>query len=219
MRHISRAMVLNCGQEGSTTTYGSGKGGSFDNGIVNVSRPPSPNLGTSSKDRSQANSDALLNMLPSEPITRGLIEKYFSDTGNLFPYIHAPSFLETYEQMISANFTKMRRTWLGLLNMVMAMASNVNSHQIGGQLASERLVQSDEFYKRALDLCQTQILRGSSLETGIFCLSSNVIFAYVCSTIFTSDESVLARNAKVCTNMDNTRSCRQSGYVDRSSLG
>lgn len=161
-------MVLNGDQEGLTSPQKSDEGGLIDNGIVNVSRPPSPSTGPFSNKNTQAHHSVMLNTLPPESVTRGLIENYFSNTGRLFPYIHAPSFWETYEQMKSANFTKVRRTWLGLLNMVLAMASNANTQHDENQLANERIVQSDEYYQRALGLCQTQILRGSSLETGVY---------------------------------------------------
>jgi len=52
-----------------------------------------------------------------------------------------------------------------LLNMVLAMAFNASPHQPNEQPAKERIAQSDVFYQRALGLCQTQILRGTSLET------------------------------------------------------
>jgi hypothetical protein len=172
MRHISHAMVLKGNEEGLTSPNKSDTGGPVDNGIVNVSRPPSPNVGPYSKRRNTSHPGPTLNTLPSESVTRSLIEKYFSNTGCLFPYIHAPSFWEAYEQMKNANFMKVRRTWLGLLNMVLAMASNVNSQHIVSQSAKDRIVQSDEYYQRALGLCQTQILRGSSLETGISCVST-----------------------------------------------
>jgi hypothetical protein len=43
--------------------------------------------------------------------------------GLLFPYIYPPVFLETYHQMVQENFTGVRRTWLGLLNMILAMST------------------------------------------------------------------------------------------------
>lgn len=144
------------------------KSSEASNGIISVSRPASPRGGGFQRIPNPAQPPAMLNMLPSEADTRELIGRYFSNTGWLFPYIHEGTFMETYEQMKAANFTKVRRMWLGLLNMVLAMAFNASPCQTVYQSAKERIAQSDVFYQRALGLCQTQTLRGTSLETGNF---------------------------------------------------
>lgn len=168
MRHISRAMILAGNPEGLTSPTKSTDVADLDNKIVNISRPASPRPAGLESRPNSAKPLAMLNMLPSEADTRELIGKYFSNTGQLFPYIHETTFMETYEEMKAANFTKVRRTWLGLLNMVLAMASTASSYQPNDQSAKERNAKSDVFYQRAFGLCQTQILRGTSLETGSF---------------------------------------------------
>lgn len=94
-----------------------------------------------------------------------MIQRYFSNTGLLFPYIYPPVFLETYHQMSRENFTKVRRTWLGLLNMVLAMSSMTAA--TGGAKADVRIAESDVFYERGLGLCGSEILRGTTLEVGM----------------------------------------------------
>ena len=64
------------------------------------------------------------------------------------------------------NFKKVRRTWLGLMNMIMAIA--IGTKVVVGVSAEDRARESDIYYKRAVGLCEKQILRGTSLEIGKF---------------------------------------------------
>ncbi|KAH8689695.1 fungal-specific transcription factor domain-containing protein [Talaromyces proteolyticus] len=100
--------------------------------------------------------------LPSEHQSWELIENYFSKTGQLLPFIHEQSFCETYFQMKRNDFTKVRRTWLGLLNIVFAIAMSLyNDSDIPAQ---KRIDQSDIFYQRANALCDRESRRNTSLE-------------------------------------------------------
>lgn len=71
--------------------------------------------------------------------------------------------------MARENFTKVRRTWLGLLNMVLAMATITATP--GGAKADARIAESDVFYQRGLGLCGSEIIRGTTLEVGKYCSS------------------------------------------------
>jgi hypothetical protein len=102
--------------------------------------------------------------LPPQANTLELIERYFSNTGLLFPYIYPPVFLDTYHQMARENFSRVRRTWLGLLNMVLAMATITAVP--GSASADARIEESDVFYQRGLGLCGSEIMRGTTLEVG-----------------------------------------------------
>lgn len=127
---------------------------------MSASRPPSPSRRAGLEKRRQVNIFAL----PPQSETLALIQRYFSNTGLLFPYIYPPVFLETYHQMAQENFMKVRRTWLGLLNMVLAMSSITAIP--GGAKADTRIAESDVFYQRGLGLCGSEILRGTTLEVG-----------------------------------------------------
>lgn len=151
LKHLSRAIV----QEGYLLSPGTAEGG-----FVSASRPPTPLRRKAQDERSQVNIFAL----PSQSETLTLIHRYFSNTGLLFPYIYPPLFLDTYHQMARENFTKVRKTWLGLLNMVLAM-STITAVP-GGSKAEKRIAESDVFYQRGLGLCGNEILRGTSLEVG-----------------------------------------------------
>lgn len=103
--------------------------------------------------------------LPPDQETLALIDQYFSNTGLLFPYLHEETFRETYAQLKHDNAAT-RRTWLGVLNMVLAMATHTTVLQIG---QAERQRQSEAFYRRANGLCAEHVMNGASVEIGKFC--------------------------------------------------
>ena len=137
----------------------------LDIGVIGVSQPPSP---TTRPQGSKNNTRNGINLyaLPPEDVARELIKQYFDDTGLLFPYIHEQTFLNTYDETKKSNFTKVRRTWLGLLNIIMAFATSTRIES--GHTAEKRAQVSDVYYHRAAGLCEKQIMRGTSLEVGKF---------------------------------------------------
>lgn len=102
--------------------------------------------------------------LPSDEQSWDLLETYFSKTGQLLPFIHERSFRETYVQMKRNNFNNVRRTWLGLLNIIFAIAMSLsNDSDIPAQ---QRIERSDVFFQRANALCDQESRRNTSLEMG-----------------------------------------------------
>ncbi|OAP61679.1 hypothetical protein AYL99_03882 [Fonsecaea erecta] len=100
--------------------------------------------------------------LPPDAHTWRLIKEYFQKTGQLLPFIHEESFCETYFQLKRTNFTMARRTWLGLLNMILAMATTLT---VDGYTSSEeRIAESDVYYQRANGLCERESRTNISLE-------------------------------------------------------
>ncbi|KAF4466111.1 c6 zinc finger domain containing [Fusarium albosuccineum] len=96
---------------------------------VNMVSMPRPQL-PSTRDAGPAVQPELgaHNFIPPDHETEALIERYFSTTGVLFPYIHKPSFMETYYRSREHGFrVEVRRTWLGLLNMILAMARRMTN--------------------------------------------------------------------------------------------
>lgn len=102
--------------------------------------------------------------LPSDEQSWDLLDIYFSKTGQLLPFIHEPSFRETYLQMKSNNFNNVRRTWLGLLNIIFAIAMSLCND--GDIPAQQRIERSDIFFQRANALCDQDSRRNTSLEMG-----------------------------------------------------
>lgn len=102
--------------------------------------------------------------LPADGVVTALIDNYFSDTGLLFPYLHEESFRNTYAQLKS-NAVAISRTWLGLLNMVLAIATHASTSPISdAEIRSEK---AGQFYRRANSLCNDHVMNGASLEIGM----------------------------------------------------
>lgn len=160
MRHIFRAMSAVWRIGGPSTPATDGNLERLDNGIINASRRASS--ATMEALRLQGNGSAYT--LPPEGELERQLTAYFDNTGCLFPFIHPLSFLETYEQVKSSGFTTVRRTWLGLLNMILAIATNTNYDEHVSAL--QRISKSEVFYDRAVSLSKTQMLRGTNIEIG-----------------------------------------------------
>ena len=90
------------------------------------------------------------------------ISSYFRNTGLLFPFIHEPTFMRTYNEFKASSFTTIRQSWLGLLNIVMAMGST----WLWGAAddAEARGERANKFYERAVALSAKFSVRGPSLD-------------------------------------------------------
>ncbi|KAJ4421932.1 hypothetical protein N0V82_003429 [Gnomoniopsis sp. IMI 355080] len=104
-----------------------------------------------------------------------LVMHFFSDTGALFPFVHGPSFMEAYELVKMNSFRKSRRSWLGLLNAILAMATVTSASW--NVTATDRAAKAEVFYKRAKALCLDQMLHNASLETdgGVLPVASSIL--------------------------------------------
>lgn len=153
MRIILRSMLV---------ASGPGNGGS-----INVKPLPSRSTPAASARIASSTTGVLL---PPEDVTDQLLQEYFSNTGMLFPYIHESSFLETYRQARLSGFAGVRRTWLALLNIILAMATRANAAQTNTH--SRAVDDAEAFYRRAKKLCKTQMLNGLTLETVQYLLLS-----------------------------------------------
>ncbi|EUC26897.1 hypothetical protein COCCADRAFT_113091 [Bipolaris zeicola 26-R-13] len=131
--------------------------------IPRISRPPSPiPILTDHSDAASIGTEPFI--LPPQQDTHHLIELYFSSTGTLFPYIDKDGFLQTYRQLTSTNMVSVRRSWLGLLNVILAMATNANTGYDATLSAQERTSKSNVYFRRASVLCDRQIRHGTSVE-------------------------------------------------------
>lgn len=134
--------------------------------VLHVSRPPSPGPGRRGATFRASDPPANPFDMPSPDRTLQLILQYFGNTGLLFPYIHRESFLATYHDAVATSFRKVRRSWLGLLNMILAMS--VSTSPLDDRGAQRRMAESGVFFHRAMALCEKQIRFGASLEIGLF---------------------------------------------------
>ncbi|KAF5538645.1 transcriptional regulatory [Fusarium mexicanum] len=106
--------------------------------------------------------DSLPTALPSVEEMDTLLDLYFDTAGVVFPFIHEETMRKTYNECRLNGFTRARRTWLGTLNMVFAMASNFDRDYTTS--SKKRFERSNAFYKRALGLCNELSKRVISLE-------------------------------------------------------
>lgn len=137
--------------------------------------PASPDTGHSS-----------MTALPSTKEMESLLDMYFNTAGIVFPFIHEESFRKTYSDSKAAGFTRVRRTWLGSLNMIFAMACNFDrvTTTNSARLRQER---ASVFFKRAVDLCGELYKQVISLEIVHYLL----LYVLFCQT---SQRSIQAWN-------------------------
>ncbi|RAQ51357.1 C6 transcription factor [Aspergillus flavus] len=100
--------------------------------------------------------------LPSVEEMDSLLDIYFDTAGAVFPFIHEDTMRKTYTECRLNGFTRARRTWLGTLNMMFAMASSFDRDHVAS--AKKRFERSNIFYKRAQELCSDLSRRVISLE-------------------------------------------------------
>ncbi|KAL0933654.1 fungal specific transcription factor domain-containing protein [Colletotrichum truncatum] len=125
-----------------------------------VSRSHSPIDDSFDSRRLETPSEAC-HLPPNVEVSR-LIRQFFSDTGLLFPYVHEESFLKAYVQFQSIGMNNARRSWLALLNMILAMATSTTSTKKLG--LSHRQAISETYYQRAKALSMGQMMCRASVE-------------------------------------------------------
>ena len=99
-------------------------------------------------------------ILPPKPHVLQLLQLYFSRCHKLFPYIDERTFYEEYNTAELNGFQQIRRSWLALLNVLFAMAL-----QLDGPVAEDRFKTADTFYQRARLLHHDNTI--NSLESSI----------------------------------------------------
>ncbi|KAL7793969.1 fungal-specific transcription factor domain-containing protein [Trichoderma afarasin] len=133
----------------------------MEGAMMSISRPASPIAGAQSLDHSLSATVDVYS-LPPEADMLHLIRLFFADTGMLFPYVHEGSLLEEFAAAKQNNFTSIRRSWLCLLNMILAFATCVSARP---DLPVERnAAESDVFFKRAQALSGKMAYRTANVE-------------------------------------------------------
>lgn len=102
--------------------------------------------------------------LPLENEGMELVEKFFYNTGYLFPYLHEGLFKERYRSMLASPEQPSSRSWMALLHIVFAMSSSTSLDE--GLSPPQRRERSDAYAQKALGFLGPQLMRGSNLEHG-----------------------------------------------------
>lgn len=144
-------------------------------------------------------------VLPPQKRVLHYVTLYFQNTNILFPYLHQPSFLETYEGALRDGFSKVRRTWLALLNLVMAMGSRASTET--DTSTEEKYKTAEVFYQRGFGLCDGHFLRLASLDSGE---ASEIVFGWptelmVNSTLAAANEPLPSEHTEAESMLDYTR--------------
>ena len=109
-----------------------------------------------------AGANKAMTTLPSSEEMDSLLNVYFSTAGTVFPFIHEESMRKAFAACKANNWTRVRRTFLGTLNMIFAMAASFDRDT--NPSARQRQERSNVFYKRATELCGELSKQVISLE-------------------------------------------------------
>ncbi|KAL4802084.1 putative Zn(II)2Cys6 transcription factor [Aspergillus unguis] len=127
---------------------------------------PLPGIGQSSgshsalsEGRQQAHEEPM--KLPSPEEAEPLFRLYFTTVNLMIPCVHEGSFRETYSRMQRRGLGSVSRSWLGILNTILAIATNVMSPT---SPTSERAAKSKIYFEQALHLISPSIFGRISLE-------------------------------------------------------
>ncbi|CAK7215100.1 hypothetical protein SBRCBS47491_002367 [Sporothrix bragantina] len=99
--------------------------------------------------------------LPPHETSEHLLRLYFATVNLMIPCIHEDTFRAMKRQALPASNLAVSRHWLGLLNMVFAIANNA---QTPTSPSAQCVTQSDIFFKRAMALIRPNMLGRVSLE-------------------------------------------------------
>ncbi|KAL3484145.1 fungal-specific transcription factor domain-containing protein [Aspergillus germanicus] len=99
--------------------------------------------------------------LPSPEEAGRLLRLYFTTVNLMIPCIHEGSFRETYSRMQSHGLGSVSRSWLGILNVILAIATNVMSPT---SPTCERAAKSNIYFEQALQLIRPSVFGRISLE-------------------------------------------------------
>jgi hypothetical protein len=102
--------------------------------------------------------------LPSQTEADSLLRWYFTTVNLMIPCIHEDSFRDTYTKTYSVGLRGLRRSWLALLNMVFAIATNIAA---ATSPTHGRAARSNTYFERAIELVRSDMLGRLSLEMGM----------------------------------------------------
>ena len=166
-RHISQAVARVTQSRQTWTTPGTEESLRFAGRMTRDSGPASPVRRPQGIEHGKPKTVDIY-FVPAEAEIRRLMKSYFDYIGSLYPYVHEATFSRTYEETRRNNFKEVRRTWLALFNMVLALATGVPYNS--DVTVQQRTERADVFYQRAMILCKEQMTRGTSLEVVQFLL-------------------------------------------------
>ncbi|KAM0716681.1 hypothetical protein Q7P37_008126 [Cladosporium fusiforme] len=116
-----------------------------------------------SKAPSTTPAEISITSLPEVAEVHRLLDLYFNSAGVVFPFISEEATRRTYTECLENGFKRTRRTWLGTLNMMFALATMLDRENFPS--AKKRFERADLYYQRAVGLCGELSKHVISLET------------------------------------------------------
>lgn len=144
--------------------------------------------------------------LPPDTEVLHLIQLFFSDTGMLFPYIHKDSVLNTFAEARESNFASVRRSWLCLLNMILAFATCVSARP--DLPVEQNAAASEVFCRRAQALAGNFAFKPANIEIGMIPINESVPLGQPLkadSSILAPHDPVSPGNSEISTNLEPSR--------------
>lgn len=128
-----------------------------------ISRPPSPHALVRGKLGSTPQVESVdSSVLPSETRIIQLVDLFFAEFGMLFPYIYKKTVLDGLVEFKTANFHHVRRSWLCLLNTIMAFATSLT---LPDPQKQNETAKADVYLHRAFKSLPNTSLKPANLET------------------------------------------------------
>ncbi|KAF5855754.1 hypothetical protein ETB97_008472 [Aspergillus alliaceus] len=158
-------LTLDDGVDGMDATGGS-RDDDFDGFLQ---RPPDESPSSLSADRGVVERFSF----PPPAEADGLLQIYFTTVNLMMPCIHEASFLGTYRKMRNNELPDIRRSWLGVLNIIFAIATNLTTATTP---TSERATRSRMYFERAMEVTKSDIVGRVSLELELFFL---LVYSYL----------------------------------------
>ncbi len=137
-----------------------------------ISRPPSPYAMVCEKLTTPPRFERLnIFELPSTTVITELVDKFFGSAGMMFPYIYKKSIYDGIGILKRLSFRGIRRSWLCLLNTIMAFATVLAPSQ---EHKEESISKADMFLQRALQLLPNVALQPANIEIRKFLIIVNI---------------------------------------------
>jgi hypothetical protein len=106
--------------------------------------------------------------VPPNDAAEEMLHLYFNTVNLMIPCVHEDSFRKTLSRLKTEGPENIRRSWLGVLNMIFAITTNVMTPT---SPTKDRAQQSNLFYEKAMELVSPGILGRPSVEMGMYCAS------------------------------------------------
>ncbi|CAG8942836.1 unnamed protein product [Penicillium salamii] len=129
----------------------------YDSFDAFLTRPSSTSNLPESPKRARVNPFAL----PPQAEADALLHLFFTTVNLMIPCIHEGSFREMYKKLQIDGIQSVRRSWLGTLNVVFALATNVMTATSPN---IERATRASVYFEQAMELVKPDILGRLSLE-------------------------------------------------------